>query len=141
MAYKIAILVGSLRKDSLNRRVANSMCAIRNDNLECEVVEIGTRDEVLGRPLHPYTEGLMRSIPVPWETKRGEMLGFIPGIVPRQTGERTQCGFIDRCPYAITGCAAGPVALDDTGNQHAMRCIRPSSEREPAVWNRLAEAS
>ena len=41
MAYQIAILVGSLRKASLNRKVAQSMCAIRGDNLECQMVEIG----------------------------------------------------------------------------------------------------
>jgi chromate reductase len=41
MAYKIAILVGSLRKDSFNRRIAQSICAIRNDGLDCSFVEIG----------------------------------------------------------------------------------------------------
>jgi chromate reductase len=41
MAYKIAILVGSLREASINRKVARSICAIRGDNLDCEMVEIG----------------------------------------------------------------------------------------------------
>ena len=41
MAYKIAIIVGSLRKDSLNRKVAQSICALRNDNLDCSMIEIG----------------------------------------------------------------------------------------------------
>jgi len=41
MTYKIAILVGSLRKGSLNRKVARSICAIRGDNLDCTTVEIG----------------------------------------------------------------------------------------------------
>jgi len=41
MAYKIAIIVGSLRKDSINRKVARSICAIREDNLDCSMVEIG----------------------------------------------------------------------------------------------------
>jgi chromate reductase len=41
MPYKIAIIVGSLRKESLNRKVARSMCAIRGDNLDCGMVEIG----------------------------------------------------------------------------------------------------
>jgi len=38
--YKIAILIGSIRKGSLNCRIARSMCAIRGDNLECSMVEI-----------------------------------------------------------------------------------------------------
>ena len=41
MAYKIAILVGSLRDDSLNRKIAQSICAIRDDGLDCSMVEIG----------------------------------------------------------------------------------------------------
>jgi chromate reductase len=41
MAYKIAIIVGSLREGSLNRKVARSICAIRGDNLDCSMVEIG----------------------------------------------------------------------------------------------------
>jgi chromate reductase len=41
MTYKIAILVGSLREGSLNRKIARSICAIRNDGLDCSMVEIG----------------------------------------------------------------------------------------------------
>ena len=40
-SYKIAIVVGSLRKDSINRKVARSMCAIRGDNLDCSIIDIG----------------------------------------------------------------------------------------------------
>jgi len=39
--YKIAIVVGSLRRDSLNRRVAQSLCAFAGDRLDCDIVEIG----------------------------------------------------------------------------------------------------
>ena len=39
--YKIAIVVGSLRRDSLNRRVAQSLCAFAGDRLNCDIVEIG----------------------------------------------------------------------------------------------------
>lgn len=41
MAYKIAILVGSLREGSLNRKMAKAICSIRDDNLDCSIVEIG----------------------------------------------------------------------------------------------------
>ena len=41
MAYKIAIIVGSLREGSLNRKVARSICGLRDDNLDCSMVEIG----------------------------------------------------------------------------------------------------
>ena len=39
--YNIASIVGSLRKDSLNRKIAGSICALRGDNLDCQMVEIG----------------------------------------------------------------------------------------------------
>ena len=41
MAYKIAIIVGSLREGSINRKVARSICGLRNDNLDCSMIEIG----------------------------------------------------------------------------------------------------
>lgn len=41
MAYRIAIVVGSLREASINRKIARSICAIRNDGLDCSMVEIG----------------------------------------------------------------------------------------------------
>jgi len=41
MTYKIAIIVGSLREGSLNRKVARSICALRGDNLDCSMIEIG----------------------------------------------------------------------------------------------------
>jgi peptide/nickel transport system ATP-binding protein len=106
-----------------------------------EIVEVGERDAVLGKPLHPYTEGLMRSIPVPGETKRGETLGFIPGTVPRQAGELTRCGFLDRCPYAAKGSAAGPVPLQSAPDGRLVRCLLPldGSGRDPNAWTQLSE--
>ncbi len=106
-----------------------------------EIVEIGDRDAILGRPLHPYTEGLMRSIPVPGETRRGETLGFIAGTVPRQTGDLTRCGFLDRCPYANQQSGAGPVALRSAPDGRLVRCVLPldGSGRDPLAWTRIAE--
>ncbi|MBK0328010.1 ABC transporter ATP-binding protein [Rhodobacteraceae bacterium F11138] len=101
-----------------------------------QVVEVGTCDQVLAQPLHPYTEGLVRSIPVPGETEQGETLGYIPGIVPRQVGELSACGFVDRCPYATDICHAKSIPMRDADNARLMRCILPTdgSARDPAVW-------
>lgn len=57
-SYKIAILVGSLRKDSLNRKIARHLCAMRGDNLECSMVEIGD--------LPLYNQDLDSSPPEQW---------------------------------------------------------------------------
>ncbi|WP_395621857.1 NADPH-dependent FMN reductase [Sphingomonas daechungensis] len=72
MAYKIAIIVGSLRKDSLNRKVARSICAIRNDNLDCSMVEIGD--------LPLYNQDLDGSPPEQWVRFRQEV-GAADGVL------------------------------------------------------------
>ena len=107
-----------------------------------QIVETGDRDAILGKPLHPYTEGLMRSVPMPGVTRRGETLGFIPGSVPRPAGALTRCGFLDRCPYAHDACAASPVPLASAFDGRSVRCVLPGdgSGRDPTAWTRLAES-
>ena len=65
MTYKIAILVGSLREGSFNRRVAKSICAIRGDNLDCKTIEIGN--------LPLYNEDLDKTPPEEWVRFRDEI--------------------------------------------------------------------
>jgi peptide/nickel transport system ATP-binding protein len=104
-----------------------------------DVVETGTTDAVIGSPRHPYTEGLMRSIPAPGKVGRREALGFIPGIVPRPNADRTGCGFVARCPYAHADCHAPSIALQ-TASDRAIRCVLPinGAGRAPDVWTRPA---
>jgi peptide/nickel transport system ATP-binding protein len=106
-----------------------------------QIVETGDRDAVLGKPLHPYTEGLVRSVPVPGVTKRGETLGFIPGSVPRPASALVRCGFLDRCPYAHQPCAASPIPLVPAFDGRLVRCVLPAdgSGRDGKAWTRLAE--
>ena len=72
MAYKIAILVGSLRKDSINRKVARSICALRNDNLDCSMIEIGD--------LPLYNQDLDQDPPEQWVRFREEV-GAADGVL------------------------------------------------------------
>ena len=72
MAYKIAIIVGSLRKDSLNRKVARSICAIRGDNLDCSMIEIGD--------LPLYNQDLDANPPAQWARFR-EQVGGADGVL------------------------------------------------------------
>jgi chromate reductase len=65
MAYKIAIIVGSLREGSLNRRVARSICAIRGDNLDCSMIEIGD--------LPLYNQDLDSNPPEQWTRFRDQV--------------------------------------------------------------------
>jgi oligopeptide/dipeptide ABC transporter ATP-binding protein len=63
-----------------------------------QVVETGTAAEVFGAPAHPYTEGLLGSIPR--VDRVGGRLNPIPGVVPAPTDWPPGCRFADRCPYA-----------------------------------------
>ena len=73
MAYKIAILVGSLRKDSINRKVARSICALRGDNLKCSIIEIGD--------LPLYNEDLDGDDPPAQWTRFRDEVGAADGVL------------------------------------------------------------
>jgi peptide/nickel transport system ATP-binding protein len=94
-----------------------------------EIVETGTAREVFERPLHPYTQGLLRCIPVPGRTRRGTHLGSIPGVVPSLIGEIEGCAFRNRCAFAIERCHRGAVALAEVAPQRAHRCVVPPEQR------------
>ena len=65
MAYKIAIIVGSLREGSINRKVARSICGLRNDNLDCSMIEIGD--------LPLYNQDLDADPPAQWKRFREQI--------------------------------------------------------------------
>jgi oligopeptide/dipeptide ABC transporter ATP-binding protein len=67
-----------------------------------QIVEEGTRAELLGRPRHPYTQGLLRSIPRP--EARGGRLEEIKGAVPRPGQWPAGCRFHPRCAKAFDPC-------------------------------------
>jgi len=88
-----------------------------------QVVETGGITELFENPLHPYTQGLLRCIPVPGQTKSGEHLGSIPGLVPTPIGELTGCTFRNRCQYAFPNCAKQDVGLREVSPGRTYRCL------------------
>jgi peptide/nickel transport system ATP-binding protein len=102
-----------------------------------QVVETGSAAAIFASPAHPYTRGLLASIPVPGRTRRGERLGTIPGMVPSLIGESRGCSFADRCPYVIDACRQADIALEESGGaSHLVRCLR---HKEIAAGGRVAE--
>jgi peptide/nickel transport system ATP-binding protein len=92
------------------------------------IVETGPVAAVYARPRHPYTRGLMRSVPRLGEASRlraaNIALPTIPGVVPSLAALPTGCAFAPRCPLAVDACRAAfpPLAATDGGG--FSRCIR-----------------
>jgi peptide/nickel transport system ATP-binding protein len=88
-----------------------------------EIVESATAQALFAAPRHPYTQGLLRCIPVPGKTPPGERLGVIPGLVPAPIGDLTGCQFRNRCEHARPECAAPGPRFAEAAPGHAVRCV------------------
>src|SRR5436190_13361194 len=127
MAYRIAIIVGSLREGSINRRVARTICGLRGDNLDCSMVEIGD--------LPLYNQDLDGDPPEQWMRFRqqvGEADGVlfcspeynrgIPGVLKNaiDIGSRPYGQSVfDKKPAAIV--TASPGSIGGFGANHQIR--------------------
>ena len=108
-----------------------------------QIVETGTASEVFSEPRHPYTQGLISSVPradadsaARLQTARRLVLGELPSLLSPPSG----CRYRTRCPYSTEVCAAvepPPEAVDQTHGHHWLRChhwrgIAERSEPEPS---------
>jgi oligopeptide/dipeptide ABC transporter ATP-binding protein len=87
------------------------------------IVEQGPVGDVFEVPLHPYTRGLLRSVPKAGAERR-QRLETIPGVVPDLTRLPSGCRFRDRCPEAIAACVEQDPALQTYRAEHSAACIR-----------------
>lgn len=97
------------------------------------IVEEGTVTEIFDTPLHPYTQGLLKSIPR-LETKHSSELYIIEGTVPSLGQVKQGCRFFNRCPYAKERCQKEDPQLVKISETQKVRCfyadvIPPFSER------------
>ncbi|EUB98863.1 oligopeptide/dipeptide ABC transporter, ATPase subunit [Rhizobium sp. CF080] len=92
------------------------------------IVETGPVDEVFRNPKHPYTMGLLASMPKLGDASRmkqaGEKLAAIPGVVPSLMDMPAGCAFSPRCKFAIEDCRVAVPPLADVNPRHQSRCIR-----------------
>ena len=127
MTYKIAIIVGSLRNDSINRKVARSICGLRGDNLDCSMIEIGD--------LPLYNQDLDGDPPEQWGRFRQQIAAAdgvlfvspeynrgIPGVLKNaiDVGSRPYGQSVfDKKPAAIV--TASPGSIGGFGSNHQIR--------------------
>jgi peptide/nickel transport system ATP-binding protein len=81
------------------------------------VVEIADVMTLFKYPLHPYTQGLLESIPRP-----GKPFKSIPGVVPSLINPPPGCRFNERCQYAMDVCWKKKPELIDVGKEHYVAC-------------------
>lgn len=94
-----------------------------------QVVELATTAELFARPRHPYTIGLIGSVP---GLDRNRPLMPIPGTPPDLIGLGRGCPFAPRCAWASEECRQGDIPLVQVGDAHWSRCIK-TDQLEGAV--------
>jgi len=90
-----------------------------------KIVEESPVAELFASPKHPYTEGLLRSVPklTMKDVARSERLQTIEGMVPKPTALPPGCHFEPRCPYRIPRCREGEIPLYPAGEGVVARCV------------------
>ena len=91
------------------------------------IVEQGDLDDVLDHPLHPYTRGLIGSVPS--RNRRGQPLYQIPGMTPSLLNLPTGCAFRDRCSYSDAKCSQQPEVTEPLPGRQ-VRCFHHFADKE-----------
>jgi peptide/nickel transport system ATP-binding protein len=90
------------------------------------LVEVGTSEDVYQAPLHPYTAGLIRSIPLPDPVReRAKAAAGLGGELPSAIDPPSGCAFRTRCPLATELCAHEIPSLTAPDGSHAVACHHP----------------
>lgn len=92
------------------------------------IVEFGTVEDIFYRPKHPYTRGLLDSIPHFETGHKLEQLKTIPGMVPSLFALPKGCRFADRCPRVQSDCRASYPTLENLRGSRKVACFHPLSE-------------
>ena len=93
-----------------------------------EIVEEAPTDQIFDDPKHPYTQGLLRSLPS--ATEEREYLYSIPGRVPDPRSLPPACLYAPRCAFALDHCWEEHPKLEDVAGAHWLRCWNPQPVSE-----------
>ena len=109
---QIVNLFKKLKKDGQSFMIISHDLAVLSEVAEKigimyggQMIEFGTSEEIFLEPKHPYTKGLLESIPVLSKNTKPK---FIPGIPPNLVNPSDGCKFYDRCPEAMEKCKKDP---------------------------------
>ena len=109
---QIINLLKSLKKNGMSIMLISHDLAILSEIAEKigvmyggKMIEFGSSSEIFRNPMHPYTQGLLNSIPTVDDRKK---LKFIPGVPPGLISPKEGCRFFDRCPEAMDKCKTNP---------------------------------
>ncbi len=86
------------------------------------IVELASRDELFGRPHHPYTRALLAAVPVPDPAARRDK-NLPKGEIPSAINPPAGCHFHPRCPYAVPKCREARPPLREISPGHLSACI------------------
>lgn len=95
-----------------------------------EIVEVAEINELFDNPLHPYTKGLISSLPT--NNNRKSTLYSIKGQVPRPEEIGEGCAFVNRCPYALQKCSKQTPPTFSKGD-HLSKCWLQESKRQVVI--------
>ncbi len=98
------------------------------------IVESGTVEEIFANPLHPYTKGLMDSIPALHGPTK-ETLDAIPGVVPNPLNLPEGCHFVTRCEYATEKCSELQPTLEKHSSGNEVSCWNPLTKEGGTLQN------
>lgn len=90
-----------------------------------KIIESGSVEDIFYRPMHPYTKGLLNSIPHFESGKRLEKLQTIPGMVPSLYNLPEGCRFKDRCYKSSGKCSEAQPNLEKVDSDHLVACFFP----------------
>ncbi len=98
-----------------------------------EIVERGQLDDIFENPVHPYTQGLLGSLPdiEDPQPRLQPIEGNVPSLIDSEMGDR--CYFADRCPKAMESCLERPAERPADGStEHQARCVLTDREYDPS---------
>ncbi|MGN0203050.1 MAG: ABC transporter ATP-binding protein [Coprococcus sp.] len=90
------------------------------------VVEVASKHDLYGSPLHPYTQALLSAIPIPDADRKRKRI-ILEGDVPSAYNPPAGCKFHTRCPYATEQCSTEVPALRCAGGDHMVACHKAIS--------------